>query len=96
MRAIRPFNIYTPDEKDSCTGYGAHNRVMACCPNRDGLYCRVDHVNGLPDPTIAQILTAAKKQNGTRGHWEFDKMEKHDDGLSIDYFFAPYHVGQRI
>lgn len=80
------FNIYILDHEDDCTGYGKHDRVMACCPEGSELYCRVDHKWNLGTPTPAQVLKAAKKRY-QRGKWTLDRMEKSPDGKTTDYFF---------
>lgn len=55
------------------TGHGVHNRVIAFFPKFDRasnsflFHARVDHVNGLRDPSIAEILKVARKKNGTKG-----------------------------
>ncbi len=83
------FNVYVRDHEDDCTGYGKHDRVMACCPSGGELYCRVDHKWNLGTPTPAQILKAAKKRNGgyQRGKWVLDRVEHYDHGQSTDYYF---------
>jgi len=86
-------NIYTRDINSVVTGFGNHQRVVAYQPgfdqdyNKTVLYCRVDRVNGLPDPGIKQILTVARKDQNIKGKFKMiDKLEWNNN-KNIDYYF---------
>lgn len=96
MQAIqghRDVNVITPDIKSVITGFGKHNRVVAFMPSVDRdfgcvtLYARVDHVNGLPDPTEAEILTVARKDQEAKGKYKLLDKTTSDDGRGTDYHF---------
>lgn len=78
-------NILTLDHESVITGYGKHNRVICFLPDYEGLMCRVDHIWQLPIPTIKQILTVARKDQGVKGKWQLYKEESNDG--STWYFF---------
>lgn len=90
-------NVVVPDEKDVVTGFGKHARVVAFHPDNEGLYVRVDRASkvkavddkypSLPDPTIAQIVDVARRDQGIRGKWKLRSREEWPDGHSIDYHF---------
>jgi len=90
-------NVVVPDECDVVTGYGVHARVVAFHPDHEGLYVRVDRASkvrqvdslypDLPDPTIAQILAVARKDQGIKGKWKLRSREEWPHGHSIDYHF---------
>lgn len=81
------FNIYTRDTESVVTGYGKHARVMATVARPSGLYCRVDLLEGLREPTTAEILTVARKDQGARGRWVLESREPWENGISIDFNF---------
>jgi hypothetical protein len=83
-------NAHILDVEDACTGYGQHERVVACCPDAEGLYCRVDVRYSLPIPTPEQVLKAAKARNGKyqRGKWTLKSTFTSDDGKTIDFNFV--------
>lgn len=91
-------NVVTPDEADVVTGFGKHARVVAFHPDHDGLYIRVDlpkHIQtndptypNLPEPTLRQILSVARKDKGLRGRWRLCSREVWDCGGRIDFRFA--------
>jgi hypothetical protein len=72
-------NIYTRDIDSVVTGFGIHQRVVATQPDQDGLYCRVDLVNNLPEPSVDQVLTVARKDQSVKGKWKL---------LSKEYYFS--------
>lgn len=80
-------NIYTRDHDSVVTNYGKHDRVVAFLPDADGLYIRVDHRWNLGEPTVAQILEVARKDQGIKGRWSLRLADKWDDGSSTDYHF---------
>jgi hypothetical protein len=80
-------NVYIRDQESSVTSYGTHYRVIACLPDAKGLYCRVDNKNGPRAPTIAEILTVARLDQGVRGRWILANTAEHSDGKSTDYHF---------
>lgn len=84
------FNVRRMDHDSACTGYGVHDRVMACVPQHGMLYCRVDHVWELGAPTPEQVLQAAKKQNGDdqKGRWLLHQVQPWECGKSTDYYFV--------
>lgn len=43
---IGHLNTLVRDEQSAVTSFGKHARVVAFCPDRDGLYCRVDRFPG--------------------------------------------------
>jgi hypothetical protein len=83
-------NIYTPDQKSHITGHGKHARVIAFMPDHEGLYCRVDMVWGLREPTTEEILTVARKDADLKGRWTLKATYRyHSNGLDrIDYNFT--------
>ena len=80
-------NVLTRDHDSIVTHYGQHDRVVAFLPQGDELYIRVDHKWQLGEPTEAQILDVARKDQGVRGRWVLDRAERWDDGSSTDYHF---------
>ena len=89
-------NTHTKDENSIVTSYGKHQRVVAFLPyvsesykNRSELYCRVDCVNDLPEPTHEQILKVARKDQGVKGKYRFHNSVSYlNNGHKvIDYFF---------
>lgn len=90
-------NIYTRDHDAVITNYGQHDRVVAFLLQGDALYIRVDHLWNLGEPTEAQILTAARKDQDIKGRWVLDRADRWDDGSSTDYHFrrlagGRYHI----
>lgn len=84
---IGHFNIFTLDQESVVTGYGEHMRVMACLPDSQELYCRVDDMHSLRKPTIKEVLEVAKRSQDVKGKWELDRIEPWDNGVMWDYFF---------
>ncbi len=90
------FNIYIKDVDSVVTGYGKHQRVCAFLPSFDKdygqtvLYCRVDRKYDLPDPTIKEVLTVARKDQGVKGKWELLNMTEYfSNGMErIEYNFT--------
>jgi hypothetical protein len=85
---INHLNAHTPDHDSPVTGYGTHDRIVAFCPDADGLYLRVDHGWGLGMPSERQMITAAKRQNAHAGRWRLDRVELWPDHSATDVFFA--------
>jgi len=90
-------NALELDHDSACTGYGKHNRVVAFCPDHEGLYCRVDHVWNLRQPSPCEVLHAAIARNGYpdmgRAYtWEFERSETHADAESTDFYFKKRSV----
>jgi len=89
----RDLNVLTPDIDCAVTGFGAHNRVVAFLPSFDQefgcvtLYARVDHVNGLRDPSTEEVLNAARKDQGIRGKFKLIESRAFDDKPSTEYHF---------
>jgi len=69
-------NVLTPDHKSVVTAHGKHDRVVCFLPQGDELYMRVDLKWGLGMPTPAQMMDVARKDQGVRGRWTFDRMER--------------------
>ena len=83
-------NTVTLDQDSPITGYGAHFRVIAFCPDAAGLYCRVDHKHGARMPTESEILKVARLQ-GARGRYRLQSVSapwRSLDCDSTDYQFA--------
>ncbi len=80
-------NIHTRDHDSIVTNYGRPDRVVAFLPDASGLYIRVDHKWSLGEPTVAQILDVARKNQGIKGRWCVRAIERWDDGRSTDYYF---------
>jgi hypothetical protein len=85
-------NIHKRDHDSVITGYGQHDRVVAFQPSTEGLYCRVDHKWGLGEPTVDQILTVARKDQGVKGKWRVKSAVRfgHQSspyGESTEYLF---------
>jgi hypothetical protein len=83
------FNTRTPDWESHVTSYGKHARVMATIPNHEGLYCRVDMVWGLREPTEKEVLKVAKHYGDAKGRWKLRSREAYfSNGLDrIDLYF---------
>ena len=81
-------NIFTRDHDSVVTNYGQHDRVVAFLPGPVELYIRIDHHWNLGEPTHAQILDVARKDQGVKGRWTFARADRWDDGSSTDYFFT--------
>lgn len=78
-------NIYVRDHDSPITARGRHDRVIAFLPDVDGLFMRIDHCHGLGMPTPAEMLTAARRDQGIRGRWTLDRIEA-GDRCSYVYF----------
>lgn len=81
-------NVLTRDHDSVVTSYGKHDRVVAFLPGPVELYIRVDHKWKLGAPSLAQVLTVARNDQGISGRWELDRTEPWPDGGSTDYFFV--------
>lgn len=88
-------NTIVRDQDSVITGYGKHARVIAFLPDHEGLYCRVDMVWGLRQPTIEEVLTVARKDQGIKGNWVLDRIETwetnssaHGKLVNHDYYFV--------
>lgn len=95
-------NVRTRDEDSYITSFGKHSRVVAFCPDSNGLYCRVDRCPNpdragqpvdpaypkLPDPTPAQVLTVAKRYGDAPGRWVLESWIEWNDGRCIDVQFV--------
>ena len=65
-------NIYTLDQDSVVTGKGKHARVVACCPDGQEAYCRVDFRHNLRRPSDREIVDVFKAVNTiipARGRW---------------------------
>ena len=95
-------NTMTLDQDSVITGYGKHARVVCFAPDGDGLYCRIDrypfggsrrgidpNYPQLRDPTISEVLTVARKDQGVRGKWKLRDRVEWDNGRSVDMHFDP-------
>jgi len=82
-------NVFTPDHKRKVTAYGKHDRVVVFHPDSEGLYCRVDHIWSLREPTEAEILAVARSGDGCnlRGRWKLQSRQVWQDGSATDYHF---------
>ncbi len=80
-------NVVILDHDSVITHYGKHDRVMACCSQGKNLYCRVDSVWSLGEPSTKEILDVARKTQGVKGYWHLVKREVWEDGKHIDYHF---------
>lgn len=85
-------NVFKRDQATAVTGYGRHFRVVAFLPDVEGLYCRVDHKNGPRMPTPDEVLLVARKDQGIKGRWRFDRSVEHADGKSTDFWYQPEHA----
>jgi len=82
-------NVLTLDHDSVITSKGEHDRVVAFLPDAKGeLFCRVDHVWKLGTPSPEQVLTVARKDQGVKGKWKLDRVEKWENGKSTDFFFV--------
>ena len=86
-------NIHKKDIDSIITNFGNHQRVCAFLPyfdkdyNQVVLYCRVDRVNHLPDPSIKDILRVASKDQDIKGNFDLIKKTEWNNNKCIDYFF---------
>lgn len=81
-------NCLLLDHDSVITNYGKHDRVIAFCPDKEGvLTCRVDHLWQLGNPSEKDILTVARKEGYIKGHWKMFDIEKADDGSSTWFYF---------
>lgn len=82
-------NIYTPDWESHVTGHGKHARVIAFIPDHEGLYCRVDMVWGLREPTEKEVLKVAKHYGDAKGRWKLrTRVDYFSNGKDrIDFHF---------
>ena len=68
-------NIFTLDHDSIVTHFGLHDRVVAFIPQFEPeydkvcLYCRIDLIHGLGEPTTDQVLDIARKDQGIRGRF---------------------------
>lgn len=87
-------NVCVLDQNSPATGFGDHARVVAFCPKGNALYCRVDLMHGLPEPTPEQVLKAARLDNDLRGKWKLSKVDPYEtNGVGrLDFHFE--RVGQ--
>jgi hypothetical protein len=72
------------------TGFGKHSRVIAFCPDEEGLCVRVDIRDGLREPTVAEILKVVDKicpDNNVEESFSFESKEYWEMLFSIDYQF---------
>ncbi len=81
-------NLLKLDQDSVITNYGKHDRVVAFQPDSEGLYCRVDHLCNLGEPSHEEILQVARKNQGIKGKWKFLKSEKWQDEKSTDFYFV--------
>jgi hypothetical protein len=81
-------NICVKDQDSVVTGFGKHARVVAFHPDHEGLYIRVDRKWGLRDPSLSEILSVARKDQGIKGRWVLHRKEEWADGSSVDYWFC--------
>ncbi len=89
MQSNGHFNVLVNDHDSIVTHFGKHDRVLACLPNHEGLYCRVDHVWNLGAPTAADVLDVARKHQGVRGRWKLARTQEWEHGgtLHTDFYF---------
>ncbi len=80
-------NVLTPDHQSVVTAHGKHDRVVCFLPQGDELYMRVDLKWGLGMPTTAQMMDVARKDQGVRGRWVFDRVEEWYNGQCVDVYF---------
>ena len=77
------FNTATRDQDSIVTHHGRHYRVLACLPDYEGLYCRVDHCHGGRMPTVGEVLDVARKDQGVRGKWTLRSATEYEsNGLT--------------
>lgn len=70
-------NVAIRDHDSVITAKGKHARVVAFLPTGSELYARVDMVwPGLREPTPAEILTVARKDQDVRGRWTLDRTAR--------------------
>jgi hypothetical protein len=64
-------NIFRRDHDSPITGHGKHARVIAWQPQGATFTARIDlcHADLMTEPTAAQVLTVARKDQGHRGQW---------------------------
>ena len=79
-------NVLRLDHESDCTGFGAHDRIVAYCPEGNICEGRIDHLWGLGMPSERQIIKAFKARNGSymRGKWILKSLIRGDDGASTD------------
>lgn len=90
-------NIYTLDKDSVITAHGQHARVVAFLPSYDRdypqfstvLYCRVDIRDGLREPTPAEVLTVARKDQNVKGKWTLHERNEWETRPNIDFIFVP-------
>lgn len=91
MSTLNPeghLNVYVRDQESVVTGYGTHDRVVCFQPGIDGLYMRIDHKWGLGIPSVSQMLTVARKDQGIRGKWRLSSVLTWGDGKHTDVMFV--------
>jgi hypothetical protein len=81
-------NVLEHDLKSIVTNYGTHERVVACQPDNEGVYCRCDLIYGLPEPSIDEILVVMRKDQNIKGKWKLKSREVWNNGKNIDYQFS--------
>lgn len=81
-------NIYVRDHDSYVTGFGIHDRVVACKPILGGLLVTVDHKWKLGEPTVEQVLTVAlNAELITTRNWAVHSVEQYNDGRKTQYIF---------
>ena len=76
-------NLGWLDHDDARTGYGKHDRIVACCPEGEKGYARVDHVWGLGMPSDTEVVKYYKAHSDVRplrGKWRVASKRLWDDG----------------
>jgi hypothetical protein len=83
---MKNLNDLIADVDCDVTGFGQHNRVLAYMPKNGRCYCRVDRVSGLRDPSVEEIVKAAKLRNGDvmRGQWRCEAWDDQGDVIHCD------------
>ena len=83
------------DHDSANTGYGKHDRVVACCPyyeptlKSNAVYCRVDLCWELGMPTERQLIAVARKHSDIKGRWKLASTPQFGNGKSIDCYLIP-------
>jgi hypothetical protein len=80
------FNICQLDHDSVVTGQGKHDRVMACCPEGNEAYARVDLIWNLGFPTNEQIIKVFKEVNNVKGKWIVKLIDYYDCGQHADIY----------
>ena len=80
------FNTYRLDHNSVVTGKGKHDRVMACCPEGNEAYARVDTKWKLGFPTDKQIIKVFKEVNNVKGKWRVKLVDNYDCGQHADIY----------